>query len=249
VGRPPRDPAALLTGIVHLGVGAFARAHLAAYTQPLLARDSRWGILGVSLRRADTRDALEPQDFLYTLSIRDGNGERLEVLGPLTGILVAPEDPAALVARMAAPDVRIVSLTITEKGYHRESVSGALDEADAGIRHDLQSSDRPRDRRGSVGSSAARAPRRRPCTIHRVILRQLAFQRRRGASLAARAVRRPAAAQALGLDSEDAVVLSELHRSDRIVPATTEADRARISQNPRHGRPPGRSSPSLFRSG
>ena len=66
VTRPGFDPLGLATGIVHLGIGAFQRAHQAAYTQPLLARDPGWGILGVSLRRTDTRDALAPQDFLYT---------------------------------------------------------------------------------------------------------------------------------------------------------------------------------------
>ena len=68
VRRPPFDPRALTTGIAHVGIGAFQRAHQAAYTQPLLARDPGWGILGISLRRADTRDALRPQDWLYTVS-------------------------------------------------------------------------------------------------------------------------------------------------------------------------------------
>ena len=101
VRRPGYDPASIRTGIVHLGVGAFQRAHQAAYTQPLLAATPEWGVLGASLRRADTRDALAPQGFLYTLAQRDSDGERLEVIGSLVDVLVAPEDSSALVARMS----------------------------------------------------------------------------------------------------------------------------------------------------
>lgn len=113
--RPPGfDPARLHTGIVHLGIGAFARAHLAAYTQPLLADDPSWGICGVSLRHANTRDALEPQDWLYCRSERDGAGERLEVMAALTGVVVGAQ---AALDRLVDPKVRIVTITVTEKGY------------------------------------------------------------------------------------------------------------------------------------
>ena len=110
VRRPDVDRAALHTSIVHLGLGAFARAHLAAFTQPLLATDPSWGILGVSLRSPAMRNALAPQDFLYTCAARDGSGIALAVMSVLTGILVAPENPAAVVAAMADPAVRIVSI-------------------------------------------------------------------------------------------------------------------------------------------
>ena len=101
VRRPDIDGALLHTGIVHLGLGAFARAHLAAFTQPLLAADPSWGILGVSLRSPATRDALVPQDFLYTCATRDGRGISLAVMSVLTKILVAPENPAVVIAAMA----------------------------------------------------------------------------------------------------------------------------------------------------
>ncbi len=94
VARPDFDPATLRTGIVHLGIGAFHRAHEAFHTEPLLARSPEWGILGASLQRPDTRDALAPQDWLYTLAERGPGGDRLQVMAPLTGILVAAEDPA-----------------------------------------------------------------------------------------------------------------------------------------------------------
>ena len=128
VSRPAFDRRALQPGIVHLGIGAFARAHLLPLTDAAIAArgDLRWGVVGVSLRAPDTRDALAPQQGLYTLALRDAQGARLQVLGCLLQLLVAPEDEPAVVARIAAPDTRIVSLTVTEKGYHAEA-GGAAD--------------------------------------------------------------------------------------------------------------------------
>ena len=90
IQKPDYDRSAIATGIVHLGLGAFHRAHQAAYTDTLLADDPRWGILGVSLRSADTRDALQPQDALYSISVADGGNIKRRVVGALTGIMVAP---------------------------------------------------------------------------------------------------------------------------------------------------------------
>jgi fructuronate reductase len=128
VQRPTFDRTQLRAGIVHLGIGAFARAHLLPINDAALAAtgDLRWGVVGVSLRQPDTRDALQPQQGLYTLALRDEQGTRLQVLGSLIGLLVAPDDAAAVVAQIAAPDTRIVSLTITEKGYHAGPGSAAL---------------------------------------------------------------------------------------------------------------------------
>src|SRR5580700_11516817 len=83
VQKPAYDRAAIATGIVHLGLGAFHRAHQAVYTDTLLADDPRWGILGVSLRSADTRDALQCQDALYTVSASDGGNVQRRVVGAL----------------------------------------------------------------------------------------------------------------------------------------------------------------------
>lgn len=134
VVRPRYDRAALATGIVHLGIGAFHRAHQAVYTEAALAAgDRRWGTLGASLRSTATRDALVPQDGLYTVAVRDAGPERLRVVGSVTGLVAG--DSASLCAAMAAPDVRIVSLTVTEKGYCR--AAGGLDVAHPDIQHDL----------------------------------------------------------------------------------------------------------------
>jgi fructuronate reductase len=125
VRRPGFDPSRLTSGIVHLGVGAFARAHLAAYTQNLLADDPSWGIHGVSLRSAETYDALAPQDWLYCRAERDGGGERLEVMAALTGVAVGAH---AALEHLLDPAVRIVTLTVTEKGYWRDVDAAAMPE-------------------------------------------------------------------------------------------------------------------------
>ena len=124
VARPRYDRAALRAGIVHLGVGAFQRAHLAIVNEAALhaSGDLSWGIVGVSLRSPDTRDALAPQGGLYTVAIRDAmpDGqprETLQVVGNLLDTLVAPENPTAVLERLSHGDTRIVSLTITEKAY------------------------------------------------------------------------------------------------------------------------------------
>ena len=127
VERPRYERSGLQAGIVHLGLGVFQRAHLAVVNEAALhaTNDGRWGAVGVSLRQADTRDALAPQAGLYTLAIRDAapDGtprEALQVIGNLFDVLVAPEDPREVLERIAHADTRIVSLTVTEKGYHHE---------------------------------------------------------------------------------------------------------------------------------
>lgn len=226
VARPDFDPAGLATGIVHLGLGAFHRAHQAVYTAPLLAADPRWGILGVSLRSPDTRDALAPQDFLYTVAERDAAGERLAVIGALTGALVAPEDPAGLIARLAAPAVRVVTLTITEKGYHRQAANGALDEDDPAIRADLAGPAAPRTAPGLLVAALAarRAAGLAPFTV--LSCDNLPANGRATHAVLARfaALRDPELGRWVAgeLACPDSMV-------DRIVPATTDADRAAIA--------------------
>jgi fructuronate reductase len=145
IARPRYDRAAVHTGIVHLGVGAFQRAHQAMYTEAALAAgDSRWGILGASLRSPVVRDQLEPQDGLYTLAVRGAAGETLQVIGAIKDVLVAPEDPAALLRALTDPAVAIVTLTVTEKGYCYDPATAALDEAHPDIVHDLANPTLPR---------------------------------------------------------------------------------------------------------
>jgi fructuronate reductase len=143
VARPGYDRSKVRTGVVHLGIGAFHRAHQAAvFDAALAAGDLRWAVLGVSLRSAAVRDQLAPQDGLYSLVERDGSGDRVRVIGSVQGVLVAPDNPAAVVAALAAADTHIVTLTITEKGY--KLVASRLDEGDPDVAHDLVDVSAPR---------------------------------------------------------------------------------------------------------
>lgn len=135
VQRPAYDRGRLAIGIVHLGIGAFVRAHLAVAVERALEQhpqDRRWGIVGVSMRQADTFDALAPQAGLYTLAVRDAASDgtprqRLQVIGCVRELLVAPREPQAVIDRIAAPEAAIVSLTITEKGYNASGEGSAVD--------------------------------------------------------------------------------------------------------------------------
>jgi fructuronate reductase len=154
---PQYDRGALGIGIVHLGLGAFVRAHMATYTDDLLAIEpGAWGITGVSLQRPDQRDRLAPQGGLYTTLQRDGAGVRARIIGCVRALLVAPESPAAVLAAMAEPACRIVSLTVTEKGYCQDPATGRLNEAHPDIRHDLGNPAAPRSAVGLIVSALER---------------------------------------------------------------------------------------------
>src|SRR4030081_3847369 len=112
VRRPAYDRKALDLGIVHFGPGAFHRVHQAWFVDRLLAQDPRWGICGVSLRSPDVRDALKPQDGLYTLAILDETPS-YQVIGALRELLVGPQEPATVLERLCAPTTRVVTITVT----------------------------------------------------------------------------------------------------------------------------------------
>ena len=166
VARPAnRQPPTLPAGIVHFGPGAFHRAHQAWYVDKLLADDPRWSISGVSLRSSEVRDALAPQDGLYTLATLDEHVS-FQVVGSLREILVAPEDPERVLERLSALTTGVVTITVTEKGYCLDA-AGDLDTTHADIQRDLSQPHRPtsligflveglRRRRdaGSVGGAA-----------------------------------------------------------------------------------------------
>lgn len=112
--RPSYNRADVRPGIVHLGIGAFHRAHQAAYVDGALEKDPRWGVRAVSLRRPDTRDALRSQDWLYTLAERGAGGISSRVIGAVLSVKVGSE---AAIAAIADPATRLLTLTVTEKGY------------------------------------------------------------------------------------------------------------------------------------
>jgi len=227
IRRPGFDRARVRPGIVHLGIGAFHRAHQAVVIDDLLAAGATdWGIIGASLRSSDTYDALAPQDCLYTVAVRSGSGTEHRIIGSVLETEVAKENPTQLIARMADPLTRIVSLTITEKGYCHTPQTGELNTAHPDIVHDLAHPDAPRSAPGFI---VAALTRRRelgvaPFTVlscdnlsangHTVkrILTQFANLRSRE----------------LGQWIANEVACPST-MVDRIVPETTEADRAAVA--------------------
>ncbi|MFN3878972.1 MAG: mannitol dehydrogenase family protein [Brevundimonas sp.] len=227
VAIPGYDRAQVKTGVVHLGIGAFHRAHQAVvFDDAISGGDLRWGVLGASLRSPGVRDQLNPQDGLYTLVVRDGSDEHLRVIGAGRGVLVGPEDPAALVAAMADADVHIVTLTVTEKGYRLDPATGdlLLDEAD--VAADLADIDAPRTAPGFIVAAlrARKAAGLEPFTViscdnlphngKRIRAGVLAMARRLDPSLA---------------DWIEAKGAFPQTMIDRIVPATIPDDIARLT--------------------
>ncbi|WP_250037132.1 mannitol dehydrogenase family protein [Paractinoplanes maris] len=117
---PVYDRAALTPAVVHLGVGGFHRAHQAVYLDDLARLgNSDWGEIGVGLRSTTMRDALGPQDGLFTVVERDGRGDTGRVVGSMVGYRYAPDDPEAVLRTLADRRVRLITLTITGDGYRR----------------------------------------------------------------------------------------------------------------------------------
>lgn len=224
--KPSYDVASQRVGIVHLGIGAFHRAHQAIYVDDCLASGDRdWAILGASLRSSDTRDALAPQDGLYTAVIRSAGSDEARIVGSVRRLLVAPEDPAALLDAMTDPAVRIVSLTVTEKGYCRNAATGALQEDHDDIQHDLANLARPKSAIGFLTEALARrrAAGIAPFTV--LCCDNLTQNGRTVRGLVTRfaELRDPELARFIAAE-----VTFPCTMVDRIVPASTDADRQEL---------------------
>ncbi|MEZ5797806.1 MAG: mannitol dehydrogenase family protein [Paracoccaceae bacterium] len=155
---PGYDPAAHGRGIVHLGIGAFHRAHQAVLTDDALAAaGGDWRITGVSLRSTAVAEAMNPQNGLYTLIERGAAGTSARVIAAIRDVIAA--DPVATLAALVDPAVRIVTLTVTEKGYGIDRATGLFDPEHPAVRADLATPDAPS---GALGLLvAALAARRR----------------------------------------------------------------------------------------
>ncbi|TCO71316.1 mannitol dehydrogenase family protein [Rhodovulum euryhalinum] len=144
VARPGYLPSAHGVGIVHLGLGAFHKAHQAPYTDTALAvAAGDWRIAGVSLRSPKPTLQLGPQNGLFTLIERDSKGSRARVIGAIARALCLGPDRAAVMDALTAPATRIVSLTVTEKGYGVDRSTGGIDRGHKAIAHDLLHPDAP----------------------------------------------------------------------------------------------------------
>jgi len=158
---PGYDRRQVRTGIVHISVGGFHRSHQAMYIDTLMNRGAAmdWGICGIGVQPSNTtmRDALGAQDGLYTLVLRHGDGTwEPRVIGSIVEYLFAPDDPGAAIEKMAEPATRIVSLTVTEGGYHLDAVTGDFDGSDPAVLADLQPGATPRTVFGLVTEALAR---------------------------------------------------------------------------------------------
>jgi len=141
VQRPAYERAATRIGVVHFGPGGFHRAHQAFYFDEMLARDPGLAISAVSLHSRGVRDALMPQDGLYTL-VEKAAATAFRVIGAIREVLVAPDEPDAVLARLAAPELRAITATGTEKGYCL-TPAGDLDLAHPDIGRDLSGDGAP----------------------------------------------------------------------------------------------------------
>ena len=138
VRGPAVDPRAVSVGIVHLGVGAFHRAHQAVFTEDAAAVTGErcWGILGVTQRSAAVVDQLAPQDGLYGVLTKATDSASLRIIGSLREVAYPATDTPRVLAALAADTTHVVTLTVTEKGY-RAGADGSLDLSDDDVRADL----------------------------------------------------------------------------------------------------------------
>jgi mannitol 2-dehydrogenase len=158
---PTYDRERVRTGIVHIGVGGFHRAHEAMYVDALMERGEAldWGITGVGLLPGDRRMAavLEKQDCLYTLVLKHPDGSlEPRVIGSLVDYLFAPDQAEEVLRVMTEPSTRIVSLTITEGGYHVNQATGAFDAGAPDIQRDLEPGAVPSTAFGFITEALAR---------------------------------------------------------------------------------------------
>ncbi|NGP18160.1 mannitol dehydrogenase family protein [Devosia aurantiaca] len=223
---PGYERSAVTPGIVHLGIGAFHRAHMAVYVDDLLGEDPSWGIVGASLRRPDTKEALEPQNGLYTIAVCDAAGTHPRVIGSILRVMDANTEREELLALMADPAIRIVSLTVTEKGYCYAPATGELDEKHPDIVYDLAHPSEPRSAPGMLVEALAR---RKTAGVAPFTVMSCDNLPSNGET-AKRIVTRFAALRdpKLGEWVKDVAFPSTM--VDRIVPSTTDADRDEVAQ-------------------
>ena len=229
---PAYDRDLVTPGVVHLGVGGFHRAHQAMYHDRLMNQGSAldWGICGVGVLPADRRmkQVLDAQDGLYTLVLKHSDGTyEPRVIGSIVEYLFAPDDPEAVIEKMAAPSIRVVSLTITEGGYNISDVTGEFDVTNPDVIGDLEPGAVPQTTFGLIIEALRRRRKRdlAPFTVMSMDnLQGNGYKSRRVFTAFAR-LRDPD----LG-DWVEHEVRFPNSMVDRITPVTTDADRAEVTE-------------------
>ena len=215
-------------GIVHLGVGAFARAHLFLYTDDAMREaGGDWWIRGVSLRRPDQRDRLAPQGFAYTAVAMGPSGPEPRTVEVMSDLLVAPESTEAVIAGMADPAVAIVSLTVTEKGYCHRPSTGRLDLDHKEVRHDIANPGAPVSAPGFIVAALARRRERGAPPFTVLSCDNLPDNGQVAQSVVTRLAREIDPGLAAWIEREGAFPGTMV---DRIVPATTDDDIAALTE-------------------
>lgn len=215
-------------GIVHLGPGAFFRAFNAIYTQEAMAAaGGDWAVRAVSLRSPGIRDHLAPQGWAYTATALAPDGPERKIITSLADILVAPEGPGSVLDAMSDPGVRVVSLTVTEKGYCHNPATGRLRLDDPDILHDIAEPHTPCSAPGYLVAALERrrAAGSRPFTVlscdnlpsNGALVRQVVLD--------FAAQRDPSLADWIAAEARFPATMV-----DRITPATTEEDIANLAE-------------------
>jgi mannitol 2-dehydrogenase len=230
VAVPTYDRSLVTPGVVHVGVGGFHRAHQAMYHDRLMNQGNAldWGICGVGILPADQRmkQVLDAQDGLYTLVLKHSDGSwEPRIIGSIVQYLFAPEDPEAVIEKMAAPATRIISLTITEGGYNINDTTGEFDTANPDVLADLEPGAVPRTVFGLVTEALSRRRKRgrSPFTIMSCDNLQDNGYRARRAFIAFAQLRDPDLAAWVERE-----VRFPNSMVDRITPVTTDDDRAEV---------------------
>lgn len=226
VALPGYDAQDQRAGIVHFGIGAFHRAHQAVYTDDAMAAGDRdWRIIGVSLRSGDVADQLNPQDGLYTLVQRSSDQTSARLIGSVARVIVASQNPQAVIDAVASPDTHIISFTVTEKGYVRRP-DGSLDQDDPAVASDITGATAPRTIYGFVAAGLAK---RRAMGLPGLTLLSCDNLADNGARL-----KQLMTDYLVATDPALADWFAQMCRCpgtmiDRIVPAVTDADRAGVA--------------------
>ena len=228
VSKPTYDRSKVVGSIVHLGIGAFHRAHQAMFTDAALAAtgDLSWGLVGAGVISADMKNALMPQDGLYALAEMGADSEKVKIIGSIIDVFGGAEDAEKLLAKMSDVSTRIVSITVTEKGYYLDLATGKLQINAPAIAADLASPSTPKTILGLIVQAlkARKAKGIKPFTVMScdnlpnngklAKAAVLAFAREADADLASWI---------------EANVCFPCTMVDRITPATTDADRAHVN--------------------
>src|SRR3990172_5690595 len=221
VARPRYDRRRVAAGILHLGLGAFHRAHQAVYTEAVLGDDPRWGIVGVSLQSPEVRDRLQPQGGLYSVLERGAAGTRASVIGALSRCLFLADDRDEVRRVFAALATQVVTLTVTEKGYCHDPATHRLLADHPGLARDLAQPARPETTIGLVAAGLAARERAGAGPITVLCCDNLPSNGHTVEGLVREYVQRIDPARLGWIERNVAFPCAMV---DRIVPATTAAD-------------------------